>query len=63
MMDLEHHPPLTTITMIISVSTRMGIWRMQQTYKDNSYFQPRVLNILMRLLINEIPVDQLETFR
>ena len=27
------------------------------------YFQPRVLNTLVRLLINKIPVDQLETFR
>ena len=27
------------------------------------YFQPRVLNTLVQLLINKIPVDQLETFR
>ena len=27
------------------------------------HFQPRVLNTLVRLLINKIPVDQLETFR
>ena len=38
-------------------------WKETEDEMGQRHFQPRVLNTLMRLLINRIPIGQLDTFR
>lgn len=40
-----------------------GDWEETTDELGQKHYQPRVLNTLMRLLINRIPIGQLETFR
>lgn len=40
-----------------------GNWAETTDELGQKHYQPRVLNTLMRLLINRIPMDRLETFR
>lgn len=39
-----------------------GDWEDKEDELGQKHFQPRVLNALVRLLINKIPIERLETF-